>query len=46
MKYKVGDIVKLRDDLEVDENYGGTVFTVLTHKLKYQGIKIIKAGTE
>lgn len=46
MKYKVGDIVKLRDDLEIDENYGGTVFTVLTHKLKHQGIKIIKVGTD
>lgn len=42
MKYKVGDIVKLRDDLEVDKQYDGITFTNYKNEFKNESIKVIQ----
>ena len=42
MKYKVGDIVKLRDDLEVDKFYKGIKFIYEMERLKHLPIELLK----
>ena len=41
-KYKVGDVVKLRDDLEINKKYGGITFTNYKNEFKNESIKVIE----
>lgn len=43
-KYNVGDVVKLRDDLEIDRQYGGITFTNYKNEFKNESIKIIQVS--
>ena len=42
MRYKVGDVVKLRDDLEINKKYGGITFTNYKNEFKNESIKVIE----
>lgn len=46
MKYKVGDIVKLRDDLDIGEEYGAVVFLYSMETLKNKALRIDSIDTE
>lgn len=39
-KYKVGDVVKLRDDLEVEEEYGDVAFLSAMKTLQHKALRI------
>lgn len=40
--YKVGDVVKLRDDLEINKKYGGITFTNYKNEFKNESMKVIE----
>lgn len=42
---KVGDIVYLRQDLQVDGNYGGIEYLSLMKPLKYKGFEVVQVNS-
>ena len=46
MKYKVGDKVKVREDLEIGETYGGLTFSVQMREYRGQIVTIKTADDD
>lgn len=46
MKYKVGDKVRIKDDLQFDTNYGGLYITSKMRDLKGQVVTITEIITD